>query len=370
MKFTIALVIFYVVCSSKLFSDEPTFKTDTISIVVEKGESVIDILEKNTTFDTVQVEDSISSKIKIDSTNKFTSGVGSSFVTKPYTYAGGKRYTVDGGVPNSKSSFDFVPATITVGITTAACTGLYLYQKNAWWSNNRSSFHIQEDGDYSLRADKLGHFYGGYVVSYLFGEGMIASGLNLRTAHALGTLGGLLYQTFVEIQDGYGSNWGFSPSDAISNYLGAWYYLALNEIPFLQNFTPKVQFVPSRWAGDLPMKHETAVFDDYHSMTYHLSIELDNILPNALRNILPDWLNLSLGYNVRNMEYFDVQGNSLRESNFVIALDYNLLKLIPESDSNFLNWLVQTLNHYKLPSPAIVIGKEVKFALLFPFLVF
>lgn len=369
MNIILFLLLVFVVTSECLYS----FSDSTI--VTLKGEAQTSFVE---TSDSIGKNESLISfdKPEVDQINlkniKITvpeSEVKPIHVLKPYTYAGNKRYTVDGEAPNSKQSFDWVPATITAGVAGGACTGLYLYQKNAWWSDNRTKFHIQEDGNYSLHADKLGHFYGGYVVSYLIGEGIIASGVPLRTAQALGALGGMMYQTFVEIQDGYGSNWGFSPSDAIANYLGAWYYLAQHEVPVLQNFTPKVQFIPSRWVGDRPMKHETAVFDDYHSMTYHLSVEMENILPETVKNFWPDWLNLSIGYNVRNMEYFDTQGNSLMERNIVIGLDYNLTRLIPETNSNLVNWLVQTFNHYKFPSPAIVIGKDVKFALMFPFLV-
>jgi hypothetical protein len=369
MKSILVLCLFFL--HSTLFTknlDVLFVKNDSIS--VEKGIIELQELNEDIGFEINEQLDS-----DIDSVLKTADSVNTNFskplksTLKPFTYAGTKRYTVDGEPPNSKSHIDFVPAAITVGVVGGACTGIYLYQKNAWWSDNRADFHIQEDGAYSLYADKLGHFYGGYIVSYLIGEGIIASGVPFRTATALGALGGMLYQTFVEIQDGYGSNWGFSPSDAIANYLGAWYYLAQHEIPVLQNFTPKVQFVPSRWVGDRPMVHETAVFDDYHSMTYHLSFEMDNILPNSFKQFWPNWLNLSIGYNVRNMEYFDAVGNPLIERNIVIGLDYNLTKLIPETNSNLINWLVQTFNHYKFPSPAIVIGKDVKFALMFPFFV-
>jgi len=369
MNFLLVILFWFVVCILNVFS-----LNDSL-ILAEKGEAQVlmkefsdsSIIEVTSiTFDKLEINQIQLNNFK-ETVPKFE--VKPIQVLKPYTYAGSKRYTVDGEAPNSKQSFDWVPATITAGVAGGACTGLYLYQKNAWWSDNSTKFHIQEDGNYSLRADKLGHFYGGYVVSYLIGEGIIASGVPLRTAQALGALGGMMYQTFVEIQDGYGSNWGFSPSDAIANYLGAWYYLAQHEVPVLQNFTPKVQFIPSRWVGDRPMKHETAVFDDYHSMTYHLSVEMENILPETVKNFWPDWLNVSIGYNVRNMEYFDTQGNSLMERNIVIGLDYNLTRLIPETNSNIVNWLVQTFNHYKFPSPAIVIGKDVKFALMFPFLV-
>jgi len=369
MKIALFLLLVFVV------NTESVFSLSDSSIVSLKGEAQTSKVE---TSDSILWNESqiIFNKLEVDQIFQYDTNVSSKVVEvkpiqvlMPYTYAGSKRYTVDGEAPNSKQSFDWVPATITAGIAGGACTSLYLYQKNAWWSDNRSAFHVQEDGNYSLRADKLGHFYGGYVVSYLIGEGIIASGVPLRTAHALGALGGMMYQTFVEIQDGYGSNWGFSPSDAIANYLGAWYYLVQHEVPVLQNFTPKVQFIPSRWVGDRPMKHETAVFDDYHSMTYHLSVEMENILPETVKNFWPDWLNLSIGYNVRNMEYFDSQGNSLIERNVVIGLDYNLTRLIPETNSNIVNWLVQTFNHYKFPSPAIVIGKDVKFAVMFPFLV-
>jgi hypothetical protein len=50
----------------------------------------------------------------------------------------------------------------------------------------------------------------------------------------------------------------------------------------------------------------------------------------------------------------------------IIALDYDLVKLLPDG-GHFWNWLKQSLNYFKLPSPAIEIGKPIRFYLLYPF---
>jgi hypothetical protein len=66
--------------------------------------------------------------------------------------------------------------------------------------------------------------------------------------------------------------------------------------------------------------------------------------------------------------FYDENGNPMvfGSPRFIIALDYNLVKLLPDGGS-FWNWFKQTLNFWKFPSPAIEIGEQVRFFLFYPF---
>ncbi|MFZ1571404.1 MAG: hypothetical protein WAT89_01550, partial [Candidatus Kapaibacterium sp.] len=49
-----------------------------------------------------------------------------------------------------------------------------------------------------------------------------------------------------------------------------------------------------------------------------------------------------------------------------VSLDYDLIELLPNLGT-FGNWLVQTLNNFRLPAPALQLLPELKFIILFPF---
>jgi hypothetical protein len=56
-----------------------------------------------------------------------------------------------------------------VGVGTAGTMAvIHVYQKNAWWSGQRRSFHVVNDWEYALNIDKIGHFYGANLISNLF----------------------------------------------------------------------------------------------------------------------------------------------------------------------------------------------------------
>ena len=50
---------------------------------------------------------------------------------------------------------------------------------------------------------------------------------------------------YVEIEDGYGANWGFSPGDAIADVVGASYYLGQYYFPVLKHIQPRVSYWPT-----------------------------------------------------------------------------------------------------------------------------
>ena len=158
-----------------------------------------------------------------------------------------------------------------------------------------------EDGDYALYSDKLGHVYGSYITAAIFREGLYASGFNNDWATITGGILGLGYETYVEIMDGYGENWGFSPSDYYADVVGAAFFIAQEYVPFLQNFTFKYMYIPADWHGEKRRVGAEMLIDDYSSQTYWLSINMHNILPEPAKDYWPTWLELSVGYAARNL---------------------------------------------------------------------
>ncbi len=286
-----------------------------------------------------------------------------------FTYAGSGRYTLDGSLPRETSRIEPVNAAIVGGLYTGLLVSLHFLQQNAWWKDERASFHFQEDWDYALQADKAGHLFAGYYMSYLISEGLIASGFSWDAATVWGGTLGLLYQTYVEVEDGYATRWGFSPSDEAADFIGAGYFVLQHYVPVLQNFTPKWQFIPARWQNEQPIPHPTAVVDDYNSSTFWLSVNVHNLLPETWRGYWPSWLNIAAGFGARDVGYDDpALGDrfTIPTRRYILALDYDMVKLLPDG-GNFWNWIRQSLNYIKFPAPAVEFGKETRFHLLFPF---
>ncbi len=288
-----------------------------------------------------------------------------------FTYAGERRYTLDGLLPNAETRIRPESAAILGGIYLGTLTWLHFHQANAWWSKDRGNFHFEEDWVYALQVDKAGHFYGGYLISYLMSEGMIASGFSWDDGTIWGTALGLAYQTYVETEDGFAKSWGFSPSDWYADAAGSLFFLAQHYVPALQNITPKWQYIPAEWTGKPVLSTRPKTFiDDYNSSTFWWSVNVYNILPQQMKKYWVPWLDISFGYGADAIDAAPTTNgppDQLATRRYMIGLDYNLIKLLPEGGW-FWNWFRQSLNYIKFPSPAIEFKNSVtRFYLLYPF---
>ena len=287
-----------------------------------------------------------------------------------FTYAGRRRYTLNGSLPNLQTKIRPTTTAIIGGVYAGTLVWLHIHQANAWWSGDRGKFHFQEDWVSALQVDKAGHAFGAYFVSYLLSEGFIASGFSWDDATNWGTLMAMLYQTYVEIEDGFAKDWGFSPSDLYADATGSLFFIAQHYVPALQNITPKWQFVPSEWTGKPVINRPRTFIDDYNSSTFWWSVNVHNILPQKLKKYWLPWLDISFGYGADAIDA-PIAANGppdqLASRRYAIGLDYNLVELLPDGGW-FWNWFRQTLNYIKLPAPALEFQNNVvRFYLMYPF---
>lgn len=277
------------------------------------------------------------------------------------TFGGYPRTALDGNPPQFPREPQVWKVALIGTTYGGALVALHFIQQNAWWKV-RASFQVVEDWHYALQVDKAGHFYGGYLMSYLCSEALLGAGVDLRTAFQLGTVLGLLYQTYVEVEDGFSRDWGFSPTDALFNFLGVYWYAAQHSWQPLQALQPRWQYIPARWAGDLPRQHGGSFIDDYNSSSFWLSLDVYQLLPESWRRFFPAWLMISIGYGARN-----VDTPFPKERRIMLGLDYNLRVLLPDGPPLW-NWLRQSLLLLKLPAPAVEFGPHPpRFRLLYPF---
>lgn len=261
----------------------------------------------------------------------------------------------------------------------ALWTASYLALDKAWYSGYpRSSFHFFNDNEEWNQMDKAGHTWTAYQVSRLSAGLWKWSGLNERKSALLGGLSGLAYQSIIEIQDGFSSEWGFSWGDMAANFLGAATYVS-QELGWHEQ---RLQFKLSYWAYDYDTDAKIRrnqlfgkslperLLKDYNSQTYWLSANIASFLKNSK---WPAWLNMAIGYNSNGMlggfgnAWTDKQGNNFsrtdieRVRHFVLSPDIDLTKI--HTNKKWVRTLLYVANMVKIPAPAITLNSKGKFKL-------
>jgi hypothetical protein len=248
-------------------------------------------------------------------------------------------------------------AIVTGGVAATIAT-IHIYQANGWWKGNSSSFHFQEDLTYGRSVDKLGHFYAGTVAAFILREAYGWAGLSKEAALYWGSGGAFLFQTYIEVTDGF-HTWGFDRVDFAANLAGAAWPIAQYHSSLLRNFDFKFSYHPSQvlnencGIGFQGQKH--IIFDDYEGQTLWLSAKVKNLLPESWK-FWPTPLQLSLGYRVRDV-CAPAGSNRKPYSALLLALDLDMTKVIPD-DTAFLRLLGNALNFIKFPMPAVQISPD------------
>lgn len=281
-----------------------------------------------------------------------------------YTDAGHVRYTLSGKLPYRETHILTAPAIGFGGALLALATTITWYQQ-AWYPDStKGPFHFQVDWRYAKEFDKIGHAFGGWMASYCSHEAFISCGLSRDDAALWGGIGGLFFQTFIEVQDGFHTNYGFDWTDELGNVAGAGYFYAQRKIPFLQNFDPKWSVGPTGRdsAREAAQIRSRLIVDDYDRQDMWLSVKIHNLLPENLKPFWPKWLQLAIGAGARDVELLGYTPYRVLH----LSLDYNIVELLPDLGS-FGNWLKQGLNAFHWPAPALQLWPTVKFELLYPF---
>lgn len=254
----------------------------------------------------------------------------------------------DGLTSHKSKKIDYTKLAIIGSAAFATGVGLHIYQANAWWKDQRRSFHFKNDWDYALWIDKLGHFWDGALVQHLFSSAFEWSNIERRKSMWYGAILSSVYMLYIEFEDGFATDWGFSPGDAGANLMGAFYPVLQEYVPFMQNVNLKVSYFPSKYYKNAKQTtgHSKTVFDDYEGQSFYLSFRVNEFLPQNLETYWPDFLCLALGYSIRNWDGF---GHA--DKNFYLTFDYDLEKIPLEG--GFWNFLKKTLNQIHFPAPGI-----------------
>lgn len=240
---------------------------------------------------------------------------------------------------------------IVLGTAAAGIASVHIYQANGWWKDNKAGFHFQEDLRYGLNVDKLGHFYGAAVEVFMLRKSFEWANFSEERALLWGAAGAAVFQTYIEIEDGF-HTWGFDRVDFASDIAGVAYPVAQYYWPYLRNFNFKFSYHASPLlnekglnAGFKGQKH--ILLDDYEGQTIWLSFRMKNLLPSPVADAWPSWLCLALGYGARNV---GTANDAYRVA--FLSFDLDVTRIIPQ-DTAFLRTVSEALNFIHLPLPAV-----------------
>lgn len=250
----------------------------------------------------------------------------------------------------SKTEIDYKRLSIVGGATAAGFILGYGLQKNMWWKGEKSDFHFnwRNDWNYALGADKIGHFYFGYLVSNIYKDAFIWSGIKEKDAALYSGIFTFSYQTFLEIRDGFSQKYGFSWGDFSANLFGSLFMIVKCNSKHLENIDFKISYYPSKRFKDGSNRY---IIDDYESTYHWLSFNPVEILPSKIGELYPKFINIAIGHGVKKLDY----SNSHHE--FFLSLDWNLNHI--KTDNGLLKILKYINKYYHLPAPAVKIYPNV-----------
>jgi uncharacterized protein YfiM (DUF2279 family) len=272
---------------------------------------------------------------------------------------------------------------ITAGVYTATVIGL----NEIWYKQYpRSGFHFQDDWGEWRNMDKMGHLFTAYMYSSWVASIARWTGIESKKADWIGFGTSMVFQTTIEIMDGFSDKWGFSWSDMAFNAAGAGLYIGQQKLWKEQRILLKFSSSPvshpdyavisedgesvttvNQRASDL---FGTGYFErlikDYNAQTIWTSVNIHSFLGEKSK--FPRWLNVAFGYGAYNLyggyeNNWEKDGASYvldteafpRYSQYYLSVDIDLTKI--RTKSPFLRTLLGALNVIKIPAPAIQFNK-------------
>lgn len=258
----------------------------------------------------------------------------------------------------------------TVLVSEAAlAAGSFVGLNELWYKEfPRSSFHSFNDGNEWLGVDKAGHAVTSYYIGRV-GIGLMKwSGVEKKKAALYGGLLGTVYQSTIEVLDGFSEQWGFSYADFGANLAGSVLVtgqeLVWGEQRLVLKYSYHNTLYPDYRPGTLGSNLPEKLFKDYNGQTYWLSANISSFLKEESK--FPRWLSVAVGYGAEGMTggaynppYFDANGNQVsftRYREFYLSLDADLSRI--RTRSVFLRSFFRTFGFIKIPAPALILNED------------
>jgi hypothetical protein len=265
-----------------------------------------------------------------------------------------------------------------------AYTGVSVGLAEAWYSEYElGKFHTFDDWYGWRQMDKFGHLMTTYFESKWVGHLYHWAGVPKKKAAWIGFGAGMLFQTTVELMDGFSEKWGWSWWDIGFNTLGGGLYLGQellwNEQRIylkISTHRPRHSTTPIRAlnSNETTTLNERAAdlfgtsipemfFKEYNGQTIWASVNIASFLNNKPK-WLPAWVNVAVGYGIENvfgaernkwynerLSVFEAPSDIKRHSQIFLSLDIDFERI--KTKSKVLKSIFKVLNVIKVPFPAI-----------------
>lgn len=270
---------------------------------------------------------------------------------------------------------------VIAGTVAVSYAGLMVSLDQAWYANYpRSSFHFFNDIQEWQQMDKVGHCWSSYIFGVAGIDLMKWAGNRPNVAAIAGGSLGFLFESTVEILDGFSAGWGFSPPDIVANTTGALMAISQQLAWKEQRVMMKFSFHLENYPTDAQNARSSELYGrtfiekllkDYNGQAYWLSVNVGSFLP--ANSWFPKWLCISPGYGAGNM--FSAFSNQVtrngetttdfnvypRYRQFYLSLDVDLRKI--KTRSHILKTVFAMVNVLKFPAPTLEFNTlgEIKF---------
>ena len=233
----------------------------------------------------------------------------------------------------------------------------------AWYKDQGlTSFHLFDDNSEWNQVDKMGHIYTSYHISRAGTQVYKWANIPDKKAHIYGAITGLVYQTPIEILDGFSNDYGASWGDMVANSFGSGIWLGQYLLWKEERIHLKYSFHRTRFANQRPNLlgdgWTQEWLKDYNGQTYWLSFDVWALA--GKKNYIPKWLNLILGYGAEGMvsaresSNEDLGHSSYRQ--YYLGLDLDLSHV--KTKNKVLNTLVYIFDMVKIPGPTIEYNQQ------------
>lgn len=254
-------------------------------------------------------------------------------------------------------------------------TGTMIVLNQAWYKNYpQGRFHFYNDIGEWQQMDKIGHVYSAYAFSKASMELWRWTGINRKKRIWIGGMSGAVYQTTIEVLDGFSTEWGWSWGDFAANTLGSGMLVAQELAWDRQRIQIKWSAHRKRYSDPMLNQRSNELFGkssperflkDYNGQTYWLSAGIKDFFPKSK---LPAWLQVSIGTGADGMfggydnTAKDELGNIIfdrrdikRYRQWYLAPDVDLSRI--KTNKKGIRFALQVLNIFKFPTPALELSR-------------
>ena len=265
---------------------------------------------------------------------------------------------------------------LVAGAQVGLWAGSFIALNKAWYADYpRTSFHFFNDNREWNQMDKLGHVFTTFQVSNISSKMWLWAGVNKKTSVWLGAASGIAYESIIEIQDAYSTEWGFSIGDMAANVIGAAAFVAQELTWNEKRIRFKLSFSNHDYPSDVRTRRDNLFgttlperyLKDYNSQTYWISINPHSFFKESN---FPKWLNIAAGYSSDLMlggtenKWKDKQGNLFDRSDiprvrrFYISPDIDFTRI--PTKSKFLKNVFLLMGGIKFPAPTLELDSKGK----------